>query len=151
MEIKSKFDHFNINVTNLERSIAFYEKALGLKEHHRKESSDGSFTLVYLTDSSTAMQYGVSITGVYIMGVTGDNAKKAGLQQGDMIYYLDDVKITDSATLLKTIQSHKVGDTVTFTIVRGGDILKVDVQLEDSAKIQQKASANTKKDMSAQN
>ena len=45
MEIKSKFDHFNINVTNLERSIAFYEKALGLKEHHRKESSDGSFTL----------------------------------------------------------------------------------------------------------
>lgn len=26
MEIKSKFDHFNINVTNLERSIAFYEK-----------------------------------------------------------------------------------------------------------------------------
>ena len=44
MEIKSKFDHFNINVTNLERSIAFYEKALGLKEHHRKESSDGSFT-----------------------------------------------------------------------------------------------------------
>lgn len=54
MEIKSKFDHFNINVTDLERSIAFYEKALGLKEHHRKESADGSFTLVYLTDSSTS-------------------------------------------------------------------------------------------------
>ena len=31
MEIKSKFDHFNINVTNLERSIAFYEKALAGK------------------------------------------------------------------------------------------------------------------------
>ena len=31
MEIKSRFDHFNINVTDLERSIAFYEKALGLK------------------------------------------------------------------------------------------------------------------------
>ena len=29
MEIKSKFDHFNINVTSLERCIAFYEKALG--------------------------------------------------------------------------------------------------------------------------
>ena len=95
-----------------------------------------------LTDSSTAMQYGVSITGVYIMGVTGDNAKKAGLQQGDMVYYIDDVKVTDSATLIKEIQKHKVGDTVTFTIVRGGDILKVDVQLEDSAKIQQKQ--NTK-------
>ncbi len=36
MEIKSRFDHFNINVLDLERSIAFYNKALGLKEHHRK-------------------------------------------------------------------------------------------------------------------
>ena len=53
MEIKAKFDHFNINVTDLERSIAFYEKALGLKEHHRKEALNGSFTLVYLTDNST--------------------------------------------------------------------------------------------------
>ena len=53
MEIKSRFDHFNINVTNLERSIAFYEKALGLKEHHRKEAKDGSFILVYLTDNTT--------------------------------------------------------------------------------------------------
>ena len=53
MEIKGRFDHFNINVTDLERSIAFYEKALGLKEHHRKEAADGSFILVYLTDDQT--------------------------------------------------------------------------------------------------
>mgnify|MGYP003218685690 CR=1 FL=1 len=51
MEIKSRFDHFNINVLDLDRSIAFYGKALGLKEHHRKEATDGSFTLVYLTDN----------------------------------------------------------------------------------------------------
>ena len=50
MEIKARFDHFNINVLDLQRSIAFYEKALGLKEHHRKEASDGSFTLVYTLD-----------------------------------------------------------------------------------------------------
>ena len=31
MEIKSRFDHFNINVLDLDRSIAFYGKALGLK------------------------------------------------------------------------------------------------------------------------
>lgn len=52
MEIKSKFDHLNINVTNLERSIAFYDQALGLKEHSRKEAPDGSFILVYLSDAS---------------------------------------------------------------------------------------------------
>ncbi len=53
MEIKGKFDHFNINVTDLERSIAFYNKALGLKECKRKEAADGSFILVYLTDNTT--------------------------------------------------------------------------------------------------
>ncbi len=50
MEIKAKFDHFNINVTNLNRSIEFYDKALGLKEARRKEAADGSFILVYLSD-----------------------------------------------------------------------------------------------------
>ena len=52
MEIKSRFDHLNVNVTDLERSIAFYDQALGLKEHHRKEAADGSFVLVYLCDEA---------------------------------------------------------------------------------------------------
>jgi lactoylglutathione lyase len=53
MEIKARFDHFNINVLDLDKSIDFYDKALGLKEHHRKEAADGSFILVYLTDNET--------------------------------------------------------------------------------------------------
>lgn len=53
MNVQAKFDHFNINVTNLDRSIEFYNKALGLTELRRKESSDGSFVLVYLTDNAT--------------------------------------------------------------------------------------------------
>lgn len=53
MEVKGRFDHFNINVTNLEKSIDFYNKALGLKEVRRKEASDGSFILVYLGDGVT--------------------------------------------------------------------------------------------------
>ena len=53
MEIKSRFDHFNINVLDLERSIEFYQKALGLKEKKRKVASDGSFILVYLGAETT--------------------------------------------------------------------------------------------------
>ena len=47
-----KFAHNNINVLDLEKSMAFYEKALGLKVVRRKEASDGSFILVYLGDGS---------------------------------------------------------------------------------------------------
>lgn len=53
MEIKARFDHFNINVVDLEKSISFYKEALGLKEHHRKVAEDGSFILVYLGDEQT--------------------------------------------------------------------------------------------------
>ena len=89
-------------------------------------------TIVDLTSAQKAMQYGVSITGVYIQEVTGENAKMAGLKAGDLIYYVDDVKITDSSTLLNTIQSHQVGDTVEFTIVRDNEIKKFNVKLQDS-------------------
>ena len=47
------FAHNNINVKDLEKSLAFYQEALGLKEVQRKEASDGSFILVYLGDGVT--------------------------------------------------------------------------------------------------
>lgn len=53
MQIKSTFDHYNFNVMNLEKSLEFYDKALGLKEARRKTADDGSFILVYLTDGKT--------------------------------------------------------------------------------------------------
>ena len=46
--------HHNHNVADLNASLAFYEKALGLKEAHRKESEN--FTLVYLTDGVTSFE-----------------------------------------------------------------------------------------------
>ena len=56
MEIKARFDHFNINVTDLERSLAFYDRALGLKEISRKQADDGSFILAYLGDGETGFR-----------------------------------------------------------------------------------------------
>ena len=56
MEIKSRFDHFNINVTDLAKSLEFYGKALGLKETSRKEAADGSFVLAYLGDGQTGFR-----------------------------------------------------------------------------------------------
>ena len=44
------FNHFNFNVLDLERSLAFYRDALGLVPVSKKEADDGSFTLVYLGD-----------------------------------------------------------------------------------------------------
>ena len=49
-QIQAKFDHFNINVTNLERSIAFYREALGLVPNGEINGPDGAFKIVYLSN-----------------------------------------------------------------------------------------------------
>ena len=48
-----QFNHFNFNVADLEKSLAFYDKALGLKPVRQKEAEDGSFKIVYLGDGRT--------------------------------------------------------------------------------------------------
>ena len=44
------FNHFNFNVLDLEKSLAFYKDTLGLTPVREKNASDGSFKLVYLGD-----------------------------------------------------------------------------------------------------
>ena len=50
------FNHFNFNVLDLERSLRFYDEALGLKPVRRVEAKDGSFTLCFLGDGKTGFQ-----------------------------------------------------------------------------------------------
>ncbi|MBE5967422.1 MAG: lactoylglutathione lyase [Lachnospiraceae bacterium] len=45
-----KFVHNNINVLDLQKSLRFYEKALGLKETRRIEPETGDFIIVFLGD-----------------------------------------------------------------------------------------------------
>ena len=44
------FNHFNFNVLDLERSLKFYDEALGLKVVREKKAADGSFILKFLGD-----------------------------------------------------------------------------------------------------
>ena len=45
--------HENYNVTDLERSLAFYEKALGLREKRRNVAADGSHIIVFIGNEMT--------------------------------------------------------------------------------------------------
>jgi lactoylglutathione lyase len=53
MQVKSRFDHCNFNVKDLDKSIAFYRKALGLTEKRRYNAPDGSFILVFMEDGES--------------------------------------------------------------------------------------------------
>lgn len=51
--MKFKFAHNNINVLDLEKSIKFYEEALGLSVTRKIEPESGDFIIVYLGDHTT--------------------------------------------------------------------------------------------------
>jgi len=50
--MKFTFAHNNINVLDLDKSLQFYEEALGLTPVREKAAEDGSFKLVYLGDGT---------------------------------------------------------------------------------------------------
>lgn len=49
----SRFLHTNFNVLDLERSLAFYDEALGLREVRRVQAPDDSFIIVFLGDGES--------------------------------------------------------------------------------------------------
>ena len=54
--MKFKMIHENYNVYDLDRSKAFYEKALGLSEVRRITAPDGSFIIAYLANDESDFQ-----------------------------------------------------------------------------------------------
>ena len=50
------FDHFNFNVLDLERSLKFYDEALGLKPVRQKTAEDGHYIIVFLGDERSSFQ-----------------------------------------------------------------------------------------------
>ena len=46
--MKFKMVHENYNVSDLEKSLAFYDKALGLTEKRREIADDGSYIIVFV-------------------------------------------------------------------------------------------------------
>ena len=54
--MKFTLTHSNINVLNMEKSLAFYKEALGMEVANRKKADDGSFELVFLSDGTSSHQ-----------------------------------------------------------------------------------------------
>ena len=73
-----RFDHFNFNVFDLEKSLKFYDEALGLKPVKEKIAKDDSFKLVYLGDGVTN----------FTLELTWLRDRKEPYNLGDLEYHL---------------------------------------------------------------
>ncbi|MCF8370632.1 MAG: Do family serine endopeptidase [Bacteroidales bacterium] len=71
-------------------------------------------------NSEIAKELGLSdIEGVYVAGITEDGAAgKAGIKEGDIVTYIDQVAVNSMAELQEQISKHRPGDKVNVTIKR---------------------------------
>ncbi len=69
---------------------------------------------------------GVVITNV----VSGSEAHKSGIEIADIIIQMDDIKIDNVRDLIKVINKHEVGDTITMELFRGQKKVQVKTKLE---------------------
>lgn len=72
IEVNYKLEHACIRVMDLQKSIEFYQKALGLREVRRKDFPEWEFTLVYLSDEGgnfeIELTYNYSVSEPYELG-----------------------------------------------------------------------------------
>jgi putative serine protease PepD len=69
-----------------------------------------------------ASSNGGLLTGAGVQSVNpGSAAQQAGLKKGDVVTKVDDQIITSSEALVATVRGHRPGQTVTLTVVSGGD------------------------------
>ncbi len=78
--------HTCIRVLDLEKSLKFYEEALGLKEVKRKENLEYRFTLVFVTDKA----------GAHEIELTYNHDQKEPYDVGNgyshVAFYVDDIQ-----------------------------------------------------------
>lgn len=78
--------------------------------------------------------FGTSGGTVYIYSVDTSAAKMAGFHAGDVVFAIDGRQITSIDDVSEIITSHKVGDKLTYTIVRDGRTKDLQLKLQEKTK-----------------
>ena len=108
--------------------------------------------------SSDAQRYGIP-AGAYVEAVLeGSCGAKAGLAAGDIITAVDNTAVTSSKQLSSAVKNYRAGDPVTFTVFRDGELVTLQLVLdednvqrsEDMAEMQRKYQEQQQSQSSAQ-
>ena len=93
---------------------------------------DTGMRFVDISSYDTAFYYNVNALGVYVLSVDqGSKAQAAGFLPGDMITEVNGASVTSEAEIDKALEGKKVGDTVTFTILRNNRQMNLTLELSE--------------------
>jgi putative serine protease PepD len=84
----------------------------------------------YPVIGATVDTSGTTENGAKILKVnSGSPAEKAGLRKGDVVTDVAGEKVSDGIALIVAIRAHQPGDTVPFTVRRGGSQMRLRITL----------------------
>ena len=83
-----RFNHYNFNVVDLDRSVDFYQKALDLTPVRVREAGDGSFKLAFLGDAAGS-DFQLELTW---LRDRGDKPYDLGECEFHLAFYVDDME-----------------------------------------------------------
>ena len=93
---------------------------------------DTGMRFVDISSYDTAFYYNVNALGVYVLSVEqGSKAETAGFKSGDMITEVNGTSVSTEAEIDKALEGKKVGDTVTFTILRSNRQMNLSLELSE--------------------
>ena len=89
-------------------------------------------------NAQNAQQYHLSVNqGAYVAEVAENGpAAAAGIQEGDIIINLAGEEITSADGMILAVRSHKIGETVPITFMRGEEEMTAEVTFGDDAELQ---------------
>ncbi len=104
-----------------------------LKEYgYSRDKIDTGMKFVDINSYDSAFYYNVNQLGVYVLSVDkGSNAEEAGFRSGDLITAVNGTEVSTSADISKALKNNSVGDTVTFTVTRGGKTQDLSIKLSE--------------------
>lgn len=102
------------------------------KYGYMKGVVETGLSLLDISNSQTAMMYGVNETGVYIQSVEkGSGAESAGFKRGDRIVSVDGKEVNTKSEFNAAIKGKSVGDEIKITVSRSGKTTQLNLVLEE--------------------
>lgn len=93
---------------------------------------DTGMRFVDISSYDTAFYYNVNALGVYVLSVDqGSKAEAAGFKSGDMITEVNGTSVSTEAEIEKALEGKKVGETVTFTVLRNNRQMNLTLELTE--------------------
>lgn len=91
-------------------------------------------TIKDVTDDIAEEQGLKSLDGVYLDQInSGSSAEKAGLESGDIILYVNEIKVQSSPELQEQIARYRPGNTIKLKVLRDGEEMDFDVVLRNKS------------------